>query len=141
MLEDAPAWVPIDRYADHRGILSVASASKLGWTMRRAYWITTVPLGAERGNHAHQALRQFFVAASGSVMLKITTRLGAESSWLLTSAGPGVEVPPGCWRVLSDFSSDCVLIVLADRDYEPDDYSFDPPKSTGANPQEASGEA
>jgi hypothetical protein len=39
--------------------------------------------------------------------------------------GPPLSVGPGLWRVMSDFSPDCVLMVLADRVYEEDDYIRD----------------
>lgn len=31
-------------------------------------------------------------------------------------------VGPGVWRVMFDFSPDCILMVLADRPYEAGDY-------------------
>jgi len=37
----------------------------------------------------------------------------------------GLLIGPGIWREMSDFSADCVLVVLADRAYDETDYIRD----------------
>ena len=48
-----------------------------------------------------------------------------ETSVLLDSAQKGVLIGPGVWRVMRNFSSDCVLLVLADQHYDEADYIRD----------------
>ena len=50
---------------------------------------------------------------------------GGETSVLLDSALKGVLIGPGVWRVMRNFSSDCVLLVLADQHYDEADYIRD----------------
>jgi mannose-6-phosphate isomerase-like protein (cupin superfamily) len=122
-----PTWIAIQRVIDERGELSIAHVSELGWSAARAYWITGVPEGAERGHHRHHRLEQLFVAIAGEVLLQVESHTGVHSEWLLSSKGNAVHVPPGAWRVLSNFSRDCVVLVLASRPYEEDDYGYTPP--------------
>jgi hypothetical protein len=58
--------------------------------------------------------------------VKIHLHDGTEEEVVVMDAfGPPLSVGPGLWRVMSDFSPDCVLMVLADRVYQEDDYIRD----------------
>jgi len=104
------------------GILGVAEVSKhIGFPVHRVYYIRDVPTGAGRGSHGHKALRQCFLCLRGSVRLKIT-RDGRTETIELTRPSQAAVVPAGCWRDLSDFSHDSVVVVLASEEYEEADY-------------------
>ena len=110
---------------DDRGRLAIAQIGEtLPFVVRRVYWIHGTRPGITRGYHAHKRLRQVFVCVAGSV--KIHLHDGAREEVVAMEAfGPPLSVGPGLWRVMSDFSPDCVLMVLADRVYEYDDYIHD----------------
>jgi dTDP-3-amino-3,4,6-trideoxy-alpha-D-glucose transaminase len=107
------------------GILGVAEVSKhIGFPVRRAYYIRDVPAGQSRGGHGHKALRQCFLCLRGSVRLSVT---GGGSTEVVELARPSqaAVVGAGCWRDLSDFSDDSVVIVLASEEYDEADYIRD----------------
>jgi dTDP-4-amino-4,6-dideoxygalactose transaminase len=104
------------------GILGVAEVSKhIGFPVHRAYYIRDVPAGASRGAHGHKALRQCFLCLRGSVRLSIT-KAGRTETVELTRPSHAAVVQAGCWRDLSDFSDDSVIIVLASDEYDEGDY-------------------
>lgn len=104
------------------GILGVAEVSKhIGFPVHRVYYIRDVPTGSGRGSHGHKALRQCFLCLRGSVSLKIT-RDGRTDVVQLDRPSQAAVVPAGCWRDLSDFSHDSVVIVLASEEYDEADY-------------------
>lgn len=104
------------------GILGVAEVSKhIGFPVHRVYYIRDVPTGSGRGSHGHKALRQCFLCLRGSVRLKIT-RDGRTETVELNRPSQAAVVPAGCWRDLSDFSHDSVIIVLASEEYDEADY-------------------
>ncbi|MBW8815708.1 MAG: DegT/DnrJ/EryC1/StrS family aminotransferase [Caulobacterales bacterium] len=107
------------------GILGVAEVSKhIGFPVHRAYYIRDVPTGHGRGSHGHRALRQCFLCLRGSVRLSIT-KDGRTEVVELNRPNQAAVVPAGCWRDLSDFSHDSVIIVLASDEYDEADYIRD----------------
>lgn len=104
------------------GILGVAEVSKhIGFPVHRAYYIRDVPNGQGRGGHGHKALRQCFLCLRGSFKLSITRR-GHTETVILDRPEVAAVVEPGCWRDLSDFSDDSVVVVLASDEYDEADY-------------------
>ncbi len=107
------------------GILGVAEVSKhIGFPVHRIYYIRDVPAGQSRGAHGHKSLRQCFLCLRGSVTLSLT-KGGRTQSIVLERPSQGVVVPAGCWRDLSDFSDDSVVMVLASDEYDEGDYIRD----------------
>jgi dTDP-4-dehydrorhamnose 3,5-epimerase-like enzyme len=77
-----------------------------------------------RGQHAHHTLRSFAVCITGSC--KISFNDGKSSkSIVLDNHLKCVSLEPMIWHDLSDFSSDCVVLVLADAHYDESDYIRD----------------
>ena len=104
------------------GILGVAEvASHIGFPVHRAYYIRDVPAGQSRGAHGHRALRQCFLCLRGSVNLSISKHRRTQTVHLSRPSQAAV-VQAGCWRDLSDFSEDSVIIVLASDEYDEADY-------------------
>ncbi len=104
------------------GILGVAEVSRhIGFPVHRAYYIRDVPTGESRGAHGHKALRQCFLCLRGSVSLSISKH-GRTETVQLTRPSQAAVVPAGCWRDLSNFSEDSVIIVLASDEYDEADY-------------------
>ena len=107
------------------GILGVAEVSKhIGFPVHRAYYIRDVPAGQSRGAHGHKSLRQCFLCLRGSVRLSIT-KAGRTQTVELSRPSQAAVVAAGCWRDLSDFSEDSVVIVLASEEYDEADYIRD----------------
>lgn len=120
--EPAVRLVPLQTVPMENGILGIAEVSKhIGFPVHRAYYIRDVPNGSGRGSHGHKALRQCFLCLRGSFKLTITRR-GRTDTVILDRPDVAAVVGPGCWRDLSDFSDDSVVIVLASDEYEEADY-------------------
>ena len=122
--------IDIPALQDNRGVLRVLDEADLPFQCRRIYWLSEVPEGKSRGNHGHRTLEQVFVAVSGSVSIRVWGDGGGEASYSLDQQGPALYVQAGCWRELSDFSSNAVVLVLASHPYDPEDYVF--PQVEGA---------
>jgi hypothetical protein len=53
------------------GKLGVVEFNSLPFVPKRLYWLSDVPLGGERGHHAHKALTQLICVLTGSVEVEI----------------------------------------------------------------------
>ncbi|MDP4644983.1 MAG: FdtA/QdtA family cupin domain-containing protein [Opitutales bacterium] len=117
-----PTIINFKPLGDERGSLIAIEAEKsVPFPVRRVYYIFGTKDGVERGFHAHKALNQVAVAVTGSCEM-ILDNGESRNVVLLDSAEKGVLIGPGIWREMRQFSSDCVLLVLADQHYDEADY-------------------
>src|SRR5690606_12680458 len=117
--------IELPKIADHRGNLTfVEGGNHIPFEIRRVYYLYDVPGGAERGAHAHKTLDQFFVAMSGSFDLTLDDGT-ATRRFHLNRSYFGVYVPRLTWRLLDNFSSGAVCLVLASQPYDRGDYYYD----------------
>ena len=112
-------------HSDRKGNLSVVeNGITLPFDVKRVYYIYDVPGGESRGAHAHKALSQLIVAASGSFCVTLDDGK-AKQTFFLNRPYQGLYVKPGIWRDLTDFSSGAVCMVLASEKYCEEDYIRD----------------
>lgn len=115
-----------ESYTDSRGKLNVAQLDHLSqdFSVKRVFWITDVPEGTIRGEHANRECTELLVAVSGKVSLWLTD--GSEE-WNITLSDPnqGLYIPPMVWCKLYDFSSDATIVCMADKEYDPKQYIND----------------
>ena len=115
----------LPKIADGRGNLSIIEEFKqIPFKIRRSYWIYDVPGGCERGGHAYKQNSEFIVALSGSFDVVINDGV-EEKSFHLNRSYIGLLVPKGLWRVMNNFSTNSLALILADTDYDADDYIMD----------------
>lgn len=114
--------VDIPLRGDARGELAVAElGGALPFPVRRAYWIFGTKSGVSRGFHAHKKLHQLCICVSGRVTVLLFDGQN-ETSVVLDSPSKGLLIGPGLWREMHDFSSDAILMVFADSEYDESDY-------------------
>ncbi len=115
--------IELDRHHSARkGDISVVeNGDTVPFDVRRLYYLYDVPGGVSRGGHAHKNLYQLIVAASGSFSVTLDDG-NVKRTFMLNRPYKGLLVKPGIWRVLDDFSSGSVCLVLASEKYDADDY-------------------
>ena len=114
--------IELPRFLDTRGNLTFAEQhNQVPFEIKRAYWIYDVPGGEARGGHAHKELHQLIIAASGSFTVTLDDGI-AKRSFFLNHPYQGLYLKPGLWRILEDFSSGAVCLVLASDIYKQEDY-------------------
>ncbi len=109
----------MDRVSNQEGVLRFL---ELPFVVRRTYFIQKVPHGSQRGFHAHRSLRQIFLATQGSFELELSTPFTSKTFFINSSNERCLLVPPGYWRILSNFTSDATCMVLASERYDETDY-------------------
>ena len=120
-----PELVKLPKITDLRGNLSfVEEDSQLPFRIRRVYWIYDVPGGEKRGGHAFRETQEMIVALSGSfdVVLNDGTR---EYRYSLNRSYYGVLIPKMMWRMLENFSTNSLAVILASTDYSLSEYIYD----------------
>jgi dTDP-4-dehydrorhamnose 3,5-epimerase-like enzyme len=99
---------------------------KLKFKINRFYFFKNVKSNTTRANHAHKKTKQVFVCLKGSASFKLSNskkvikiiKLKEQNKKLLVIIKP-------TWTEIFNFSKNCILLVLADREFSKSDYIFD----------------
>jgi dTDP-4-dehydrorhamnose 3,5-epimerase-like enzyme len=117
-----PEIIHFKPLGDARGsLVAIESDIQIPFPIRRVYYIFGTREGVERGFHAHKDLQQIAIAVTGSCEI-ILDDGEEQKSVLLDNSTKGLYIGPGFWRVMRNFTPDCVLLVLADQHYDESDY-------------------
>jgi len=120
-----PQIIDLTTFTDQRGYLTVIE-NILPFSINRIYYIYGVN-NSKRGNHRHKETTQAAIAISGNCNIYIQASAYSEIEVItLNSPSKCLIIMPTDYHWMDSFSSDCVLLVLASHNYDPDDYIFEP---------------
>lgn len=115
--------IELARHRHANGNLTVVEDNDpIPFKIRRTYYTYDIPGGEERGGHSHAALYQLVVAISGSFDVVIDDGK-KQRTVTLNRPYQGLLITPGIWRVLNNFTSGAVCMVLASEHYDESDYT------------------
>ncbi len=110
---------------DERGsLIAIEQGYNAPFEIKRVYYIFDTKEGVERGFHAHMNLKQIAITVKGSCTFIIDNGTLREEI-KLDNPNQGLYIEGLIWREMKDFSSDCVLVVLASEHYDESDYIRD----------------
>lgn len=113
----------IPYFVDDRGAINILEIRReLPFECQRIFYTYTVPEGSVRGEHAHKACEQFLISLKGKITVLVDDGRGHRDEIVLETPSKGLWLPHGCWGEQSGHSPDNILLVLASRPYENDDY-------------------
>lgn len=120
-----PRHTDLPKFLDPRGNLSfIEEGTHLPFKIRRVYWIYDVPGGEHRGGHAFRETEELIVALSGS--FDIVLHDGeTEHRFTLNRSYYGVFVPKLMWRMLENFSTNSLALIISSTRFDEKDYIRD----------------
>lgn len=110
---------------DDRGSLVALEANKdIPFDIERVYYVFGTDKRAVRGKHAHKSLKQVIICTSGSCDFILDDGQRKETI-RLDKPNKGLYIANNIWREFTNFSSDCVILVLASEKYDESEYIRD----------------
>ena len=108
------------------GIISVAeNNNQIPFDIKRVYCIYNLDnQNAIRGQHSHKALEQVIFCVNGNFTLSLDDGENKKEI-MLDNPNTGVYLGIDLWHTMSNFSKDCVLLVLSSDFYDESDYIRD----------------
>lgn len=120
-------FVRLQHFDDGKdGMLTIGESKRsVPFSIKRIYYINRLGRKrAVRGKHAHRKLEQIIFCINGSFRLDLDDGEKAQSI-SMTDPYVGVRLGSMLWHEMTDFSKDCVMLVLADDYYKKGDYVRD----------------
>ena len=114
--------LPLSKIHNRAGNITIVEGQEnVPFDIKRVYYLYDIPGGEARGGHAHRALYQLLVAASGAFDVLLDDGVNKK---VVTLNRPdyGLFIVPGIWRELCEFSSGAICLVLASDIYNENDY-------------------
>ncbi len=122
----APRLVSLRANASAAGdLVAIQTGADIPFSIRRVYFIHSIPEGAVRGGHAHKRCHELLVAAAGAMTVTLEAQDGTHRRFRLEEPTVGLYVPPLYWRMIAEYRPLSLCLVLASEDYEPDEYLRD----------------
>jgi oxalate decarboxylase/phosphoglucose isomerase-like protein (cupin superfamily) len=117
--------VDLPALGDARGGLVAIEANRhIPFDITRVYYLYDVTPGGVRGEHAHKALEQVYIAVHGR--FEVVLEDGHDSRrFTLERPDQGLYIGHMVWRRLEAFSPGAVCLVLASAPYDEADYYRD----------------
>lgn len=110
---------------DARGkLVAIEGNRHIPFEIKRVYYIYGTLPDVARGFHAHKELRQVAICLSGQCRIVMDDG-NKKDEVVLNSPSQALLVDRMQWHEMYDFSSDCVLMVLASDVYDESDYIRD----------------
>ncbi|MES0862933.1 FdtA/QdtA family cupin domain-containing protein [Ruegeria sp. SCPT10] len=110
---------------DCRGNLVVIEQLKeLPFELKRMFAIYGTVGNEPRGSHANRRSRFGFLCLNGSCSVKLIAPEGEFANVQLDSPSKLLWIEKMVWKEMCDFSNDCVLVVVSDSYYDPEEYIY-----------------
>jgi dTDP-4-dehydrorhamnose 3,5-epimerase len=124
-LHGTTEWIDLKVIGDQRGsLIALEPGLNIPFAIKRVYYIYGTLPDVGRGYHAHRRLEQMAICVSGSCKMIIDDGI-TRREMRLDSANKALVIRNMIWREMHEFSSDCVLLVLASDYYDESDYIRD----------------
>ncbi len=107
---------------DHAGkLVALEQNIDLPFEIKRVYYIWDTDELTVRGKHSHRKLEQVVVCVTGSCDF-ILDDGSVKKTIHIDNPAQGLYIKQNVWREFTNFSSDCVIMVLASEHYDERDY-------------------
>ena len=124
ILDQKISLLQLEVINDSRGNLFPVHFSELPFQPKRMFVIADVPIGNERGGHAHKKQAQLMICLSGKV--EIYAQIDNESNKvMLEQPTQGLLVLPTVWTMQKFLEPDSRLLVFSSGEYDRGDYIVD----------------
>ena len=114
--------IDLQTFTDKRGNLTVIE-KVIPFDIKRIFYIYGVD-NSKRGGHRHKKTVQAAICIKGSC--NVSNNNGKQTEdFILDNPSKCLIIQPEDWHTMHDFTKDAILMVLASRYYEQNDYIFD----------------
>lgn len=117
--------INFDVKGDERGsLIALEACDNIPFEIKRVYYIYGTHSNVIRGKHAHKKLKQVIICMSGSCDFILDDGVNRETVHM-NKPDQGIYIYDLIWREFTNFSNNCIVMVLASEHYNNADYIRD----------------
>lgn len=117
-------WIKMPQIREARGNLVEIDFSALPFLPRRIFYVSNVPAGTVRGEHAHREGQQIIFCLSGAIEVEL--RSGNTREFVVcTDNGMGLLIHPGTWSNQSYVKENSLILVVCSHAFTENSYVGD----------------
>ncbi len=125
MNNDFCKLINLKKRLDNRGnIIILENNKEIPFDINRIFYIYGVEKDIVRGNHANLESKMVFICINGSCKIDIDNG-NKKKEFLLNSPDIALFADKLTWKKMLDFTPDCILLIITNTFYNPDDYITD----------------
>ncbi len=113
-----------NREADGRLLVVEHDTAAIPFEIKRIFWVRDVIAGAERGQHATKKTNLVLIAVTGSCDVVVNDGK-TDVTYRLDDPTKGLYIDAMLWRTMKNFTPDCVVEAICDREYAPGDETYE----------------
>lgn len=117
--------IDIKKVVESDGTLLVMEENKqIPFSIKRIFMVMNVAKGKSRGDHATKKTKLILFPVSGSCNVVVDNGKDKET-FVMNDPSKGLYIDEMIWRSMQNFSDDCVMMAVCDREFTPGDETFD----------------
>ena len=117
--------VHIHKVTENDGTLYVMEdGNQVPFDIKRIFLVANVASGKSRGDHATKKTRLILFPVAGSCKVVVDDGEQKEA-FIMNDPSTGLLIEPMVWRSMQEFTSDCVMMAVCDRVFEPGNETYD----------------
>ena len=114
--------IKLDVNQDERGqLVAIESSQNIPFDIKRVFYIFDVKQNTKRAQHANIKTQQVILCLNGSCEMFMDDGKGQKVSMKLSQKNEAVYVEPKVWLEMSEFSKNCLVIVISDTYHDKND--------------------
>lgn len=116
--------ITIPKILDECSLVFMQSPHHVPFPIRRVYYILDRKSKLPRGYHAHRKTKQILFCIQGTIKIILDNGINREEV-VLKNPEQGVLIDKKIWHEMHNFKKKTILLVLASRHFEVEDYIRD----------------
>jgi dTDP-4-dehydrorhamnose 3,5-epimerase-like enzyme len=118
--------IEFNELADDRGsLVALEGNTHIPFDIKRVFYIYNSDDSVIRGCHANRNSKFVLIALRGSVKITLCTPQKRRDVIVLSHPHTGLYLDKMVWKEMSNFSKDCILLVLSSELYDKEEYVYE----------------
>lgn len=105
-------------------LLVMENGNPIPFDIKRIFLVKDVAPGKSRGDHATKKTNLILFPVSGSCNVVVDNGTEKET-FFMNDSSKGLYIENMLWRSMQNFTKDCVMMAVCDREYTPGDETYE----------------
>ena len=97
----------------------------LPFDIKRLFFMYGINKNDIRGNHSNKKSKFLFIPLNGHLSVDVIYPDGTTETFILDQPSKALYIPQGLWKIMYNYSNDCILLVLSNEIYDKNEYIYD----------------